>query len=304
MKILLPIDLSRSSQDAVKFVASRTTLLDSTARIEVLNVHEPVKRKASFLFSQGSLDTYYEEHAERLFTRVRNMFKDTGITVTEKVLVGVPDRTIAEEAARFGADLIVMGTRGLGALKGLFKNSVSTGVLSLSRCPVLLVRGEHEDFEDTLKVGIAVDGSPYGLAAVRYALRHRKLFGRDPRFELINVVNDYHGAAMANVTGIAYPSLSEADIRELEKNDFEDAMTKVRPLFEHEEAAPGEVCLVGAPAREISAYARKSGLGILVMGHHGYNRLKTAVMGSTAAALAAQGTVPLLIVRSAEEEEA
>ena len=36
MKILLPIDFSRSSQDAVRFVASRETLLGSNPQIEIL----------------------------------------------------------------------------------------------------------------------------------------------------------------------------------------------------------------------------------------------------------------------------
>ena len=62
--------------------------------------------------------------------------------------------------------------------------------------------------------------------------------------------------------------------------------------------------LVGTPADEIAAYARANGIGILVMGSHGYNRLKTAVMGSTAAALAAHGIVPLLIVKSPKIEKA
>jgi len=55
MKILLPIDFSRSSQDAVRFVASRETLLGSNPQIEILNVHAPVKRKPSFLFGEAFL---------------------------------------------------------------------------------------------------------------------------------------------------------------------------------------------------------------------------------------------------------
>ena len=287
MKILLPIDFSRSSQDAVRFVASRETLLGSNPQIEILNVHAPVKRKPSFLFGEGALDDYYQEHAEKLFSRARRTLESAGFKVSETMLVGVPDQTIAAEAER-----------GLGALKGLFKNSVSTGVISLAHCPVLIVRGKHDEFPDSLRVGIAVDGSAYGEAAVRYTLKHRKLFGDHASFTIINAVNDYRGAAMTNVTGIALPTLSDKDIDQLEKNEFEDTVSKVRPIFAAEGITPDEVKLVGTPADEIAAYARANGIGILVMGSHGYNRLKTAVMGSTAAALAAHGIVPLLIVKS------
>ena len=304
MKILLPIDFSRSSQDAVRFVASRETLLGSNPQIEILNVHAPLKRKSSFLFGEGALDDYYQEHAEKLFSRARRTLESAGFKVSETMLVGVPDQTIAAEAERYKADLIVMGTRGLGALKGLFKTSVSTGVISLAHCPVLIVRGKHDEFPDSLRVGVAVDGSAYGEAAVRYTLKHRKLFGDHASFTIINAVNDYRGAAMTNVTGIALPTLSDKDIDQLEKNEFEDTVSKVRPIFAAEGITPDEVKLVGTPADEIAAYARANGIGILVMGSHGYNRLKTAVMGSTAAALAAHGIVPLLIVKSPKIEKA
>ncbi|MBS6157316.1 MAG: universal stress protein, partial [Sutterella sp.] len=110
MKILLPIDFSRSSQDAVRFVASRETLLGSNPQIEILNVHAPLKRKSSFLFGEGALDDYYQEHAEKLFSRARRTLESAGFKVSETMLVGVPDQTIAAEAERYKADLIVMGT--------------------------------------------------------------------------------------------------------------------------------------------------------------------------------------------------
>lgn len=40
------------------------------------------------------------------------------------------------------------------------------------------------------------------------------------------------------------------------------------------------------------------------MGSHGYTRFKSAVMGSTATHIAAEGNVPLLIIRAADDESA
>ena len=298
MKILVPIDLSPSSHNAVEFVATRKTLLGANAQIEILNVQMPLKRRATFLLSRGAIDRFYEEHAERVFTRARAILSREGLYVRECMRVGVPDQTIADEAARRKADLIVMGTRGLGALKGLFMTSVSTGVVSLSHCPVLLIRNGQSPKTDKLRVGIAVDGSEFGAAAVRYAMRHIKLFGEGAEFFVINVVNDYHGAAFTNVTGIAMPSLTEADVKELETNDFEDAVSQVRPAFARAGVKPEEVCLVGDPADELSSFAESHGLDLLIVGSRGHTRLQSAVMGSTAAALAAEGSVPVLVIQN------
>lgn len=47
---------------------------------------------------------------------------------------------VAEEAAARSADLIVCGTRGLGALPGAFLGSFTHRLLHLAPCPVLAVR--------------------------------------------------------------------------------------------------------------------------------------------------------------------
>ena len=53
---------------------------------------------------------------------------------------GKPADVIVEEAKESGADLIVVGTRGLGATRQLFMGSVSTNVVHHAPCDVLVVR--------------------------------------------------------------------------------------------------------------------------------------------------------------------
>jgi nucleotide-binding universal stress UspA family protein len=53
---------------------------------------------------------------------------------------GHPADVIVQEAAESGADLIVVGTRGLNAAKRLVMGSVSTTVVHHAPCDVLVVR--------------------------------------------------------------------------------------------------------------------------------------------------------------------
>ncbi len=59
--------------------------------------------------------------------------------VCQELLEGPEANSILKAAANRQADLIVMGTRGLGALKGFFLGSVSREVINHSTCPVMVV---------------------------------------------------------------------------------------------------------------------------------------------------------------------
>lgn len=284
---------------AVEFIASRTTLLGSNPEIEVLNVQLPLPARACRLVGQDSLTRYYEDEAAKVFEPVRAELQQGRLPGRR----GLPRRRSLRQhrgrSEKFGADLIVMGSRGQTALRGLFFGSVSNGVLAKSKCPVLMLRDKAAPQSDALKVGIAVDGSKYGRAAVRYALKHISLFGTGAQFYLINVVSDYAGAVMPDMAGMALPALSEEEVLELQKDEFNEAVEPLRPLFAKAAVATKEICLVGNAGDEIAAFAKKKKLDLVVMGSHGYGRFKAAVMGSTATRIAATGDVPLLIIRQA-----
>lgn len=297
MKILVPIDGSKYSENSLAFVASRATLLGNNPEIELFVALEPLPARATRLVGGSSLNAYYEEEAQKIFEPARAFLNAANIRAKETYVIGAPDEVIAEEAERFGADLIIMGSRGRTALAGLFLGSVTNGVLARTKTPILILRNKPAPEQDAMKIGIAVDGSAYGEAAVNYAVRHKNLFGEGASFYLINVTSDYTGAVMPDMAGMALPALSENEVRELQKKEFAETTEPVLPLFAKAGLAPQEVCLVGNPGDEIAAFAKNEGLDMVVMGSHGYGRFKSAVMGSTAMRIAAQGDVPILLIR-------
>ena len=142
MRILVPIDGSTNSLNAVSFIATRQTLLGSNPSIELLNIQQPLPARACRLVGQDALTRYYEDEAAKVFEPARKILEKAGFHPTESFVVGEAAESISKTAEKVGADLIIMGSRGQSALKGLFFGSVSNGVLAQSKCPVLVVRGK------------------------------------------------------------------------------------------------------------------------------------------------------------------
>ena len=84
-----------------------------------------------------------EKEAKAYVNSVVSKAKGAGVSVAGGTVVratGAPANTIAETAKKEGVDLIVIGTRGLGASGRLLLGSVSAGVVANSGVTVVVVR--------------------------------------------------------------------------------------------------------------------------------------------------------------------
>ncbi len=90
------------------------------------------------------------EDFEKLFSKRKGMGQavlddarqklgNTTLDVHEELQEGPEAESILSVAENRQADLIVMGTRGLGAVQGLLLGSVSRKVIHYSSCPVMVV---------------------------------------------------------------------------------------------------------------------------------------------------------------------
>jgi nucleotide-binding universal stress UspA family protein len=298
MKILVPVDGSRYSLAAVGFIASRTTLIGAAPQVHLLNVQVPVPPRAARVVGRDILRSYYDDESAKALKPALAVLKKAGLTAAAERRVGQPGEQIAA-AAEDGADLIVMGSHGHGALLTAVLGSVTHAVLARCKTPLLMLRARTVAKGDSLKVGIAVDGSRYGSAAVRYVLKHRHLLGAAPQLTLLHVVPDFAGAVMPDMAGIALPAFGADDIKAMQDKAFEAAVAPARRLLAKAGVAATEVCLAGNAGIELSAYAKKQKLDLLVLGSHGYGAFKRAVLGSVAHRVAAQCETPLLLIRQA-----
>lgn len=96
-----------------------------------------VKDKKTTQLSLEALDVI----AKFVLSKVAALCREKGVEkVTQAVEEGNPTKIILEQAERGGADMIVMGSRGLTDLKGMLVGSVSQKVSQLSKCTCVTVK--------------------------------------------------------------------------------------------------------------------------------------------------------------------
>lgn len=299
MRILIPVDGSAHSAAAVAFVASRSSLIGAQPEVELLNVQLPIPPRAARAVGREMVAGFHEAEALVVLRPALARLKKAGLVAVGRHLVGSPGAIVAAAAAGAGVDLVVMGSHGHSAFKGLLFGSVTNAVLAGSSTPLLVVRGTRTPTRKSLAVGIALDGSAYGLGAVRYIVQHRELLGAQPTLDLIHVVPDLSSIVIPGLGDAPAQLYAPAKVLAAQSAAFDETMAPARKLLAKAGLAATEVRLAGNNAGdEIAAYAEKKRLDLLVMGSHGHGVFKAAVMGSVATRVAACCTTPLLLIRT------
>jgi nucleotide-binding universal stress UspA family protein len=156
MKILLAVDGSVYSDAAVEAVAQRPWPPESeikvitAAEMPVPVGMEPWAVSANYF---DELDTFVRKAAQTVIDGTvakLETVKDKTLKITGEIIQGPPRQVIVDEAEEWGADLIVMGSRGLGAWSRMFLGSVSSAVVHHAKCSVEIVR--DRDFSEK-KIG-------------------------------------------------------------------------------------------------------------------------------------------------------
>ena len=135
--VLVPVDGSASALGALA-VACRRARSRRGVRIVVLNV-QPAMPSSNFA-SRATIRDHQQRMAAEVFQKVAVVAKREKVRVQQEMVVGMPAIEIARMADTQGVDEIVMGTRGMGGVKGLFMGSVAMKVVHLSKVPVTLVK--------------------------------------------------------------------------------------------------------------------------------------------------------------------
>ncbi|MBN4001296.1 universal stress protein [Nostoc sp. LPT] len=131
--VLFPIDQSRETREAADVVTN--VVKKYSSRLVLLSVVEEPPPDAP----SADDPMVSPEVVAKLLENAQSLFSGQGIKSEILERRGKPAFTICDVADEIGADLIIMGCRGLGLTEEGADDSVTTRVINLSPCPVLIV---------------------------------------------------------------------------------------------------------------------------------------------------------------------
>ena len=140
MNILLAVDGSKNSLNAVSSLIRHADWFKDKPTVRLVYVHLPVPKLGGFGPSKKAIEKYYQEEGAQCLAKAKKLLDKFGVPHEDMILVGQVAETICRVATDSKTDLICMGTRGKGAVTSLLAGSTATKVLHNAKVPVMLVK--------------------------------------------------------------------------------------------------------------------------------------------------------------------
>jgi nucleotide-binding universal stress UspA family protein len=200
------------------------------------------------------------------------------------------DSVIVEVAEKAGADLMVVGSRGLGRLKRVLLGSVSSSVTKHANCPVLVVRGGWGADETFLpgKILLALDGSQEADTA---AMKTVELANRTG--------SELHLIHVGRVAPVYHPEqrgygARYDELRAGAQGVLDEQAEKVRAMGGK---IAGSHLGMGRPDEEIVDRAEDLGARLIAVGSRGLEGTRRALLGSVSGSVVRHAHCSVLVVR-------
>ena len=148
-KILIATDGSAPSTEALEFGLDLAAAEDATAIVVHVIPSLDTPPVGGFGISSGVAVHHATDDEKELLAEAVELAETRGIEVESELLRGTTVTEIVAYADAKDVDLIVVGSRGHGALTTALLGSVSLGVLRRTSRPVMIVRGSDRAPTDT-----------------------------------------------------------------------------------------------------------------------------------------------------------
>lgn len=294
--ILCPIDFSDASARALAHAAAIAKWYE--ARLTVLHVtpafEGPLGTRVPTEPGHAPLPGSRDDIEARIRLAVESAGVD-GPAVRAVAHEGRANELIVDGAAGMKADLIVMGTHGVGGFKRLVLGSVTETVVHTATCPVLTVPpaapGTTPGEVMFARILCAIDESPSSLRALEYALDlGRQAGGRVTVLSVLEYMDPDEPCEHV-----------DPEVRRGRRQIIEQARQRLDARLAREPQTWCEiepVVAVNRADKEILQRAASADAQLIVMGAQGHGGLELMIYGSTTQHVVRAATCPVLTVRA------
>ena len=274
-KVLFPTDFSSTATRALPLAIECSKRFD--AELHVL--HAIVLQESDPLLANQS------------FEETEELLQGAEIRVVRAHRRGFsPAAVILRYARDHKADLIVMGTHGHSAASQIFLGSVAEEVVREASCPVFSVKRDDEakSLGEMVRVLVPVDFSTTSTAAINKAVEMA-----------VPAATELHLLHVLEQPMVVPPDLGAMPLVSVEERA--KALARLREIAADIQARnpslePKIHVCEGAPAREILCFAKRQGVGLIVMGTHGRTGIVRLLFGSVAAKVVRRAHCPVFTV--------
>lgn len=141
-KIVVAVDGSEGSSKALKLAVGLQKAVGGELLIVTIFRHHSLLEASMSMVRPDepeNMDDAMRAHAKQVAEEAKQIAAAEGAAnIRAFVKAGQPARSIVKFADEHAADLVVVGSRGLGDVEGFLLGSVSHKVTSLAKCPVLV----------------------------------------------------------------------------------------------------------------------------------------------------------------------
>jgi nucleotide-binding universal stress UspA family protein len=291
MRIVVGVDGSPSSLTALELVEN--TIWPGETTIRLVSAFEPPLDWTAAAPAASSGTTGGDETERDLFNNLLDMARPlsrSGYAAETVVARGRAADVLLAEADDLHADLIIVGSRGLGVAATALLGSVSAALVDHASCPVLVARGPRVS-----RILLATDGSQ-SAEAIPAVLLAWNVF-RDVPVEVLSVAP----TSIARERAILLSGMVGSDAlppdawHEIERHRvMADEMA--RRLMASGRQAQG-VVRRGEAAPQIEAAAANLGADLIITGSRGLSGLRRLLMGSVAHHVLLHSPLSVLVMR-------